>query len=522
MGGVVNIRTKKPGSSESSAGFRLGEGENTLYFHEDPKGKGPFYLAVSGRVTRVRPLSFRRDSFSRSIHYDGFDVPSYGIRRYAGLDGLYDFRNGSTLRLKADYFDEDTSMRFSDASMNVYGRPVVLQQDEKSRTERTQWNTSLTYEGKTAGNAYSGEVYYSRLKKYSETWNDRPDFRESLQGFPTAMVQGLDNLFKKWDYDRAFYEIWGISGKDTITRGSQSLTFGSEWNRSTYTGTRLSRETYSGTGNKDEEGHEQTNGAFYISDTWHVNSRLTFLPSVRLERDSSFGFLGVPAADLSYRFNDRMTWKTSYGKGFRAPSISERYIHLDHMGVTVDGNPDLKAETSRSFDTGLEWKDGKTAWTISWFDQKVKNLIDYEEMAGSSMEYRYVNRKQAELKGLEGEISYALLPRWTVRGTYTYLDGRDRSEDTRLPNRSRHTAMLSLSYDSKAPYGLSGMIWSAFKRDFYFDDRNYTWNEVNLSLQKHWGEKFTASFGLYNLLDRKIDALYIHGRSWFAGMEMKW
>lgn len=112
MGGVVNIRTKKPGSGESSAGFRLGEGENTLYFHEDAKGKGPFYLSVNGRVTRVRPLSFRRDSFSRSIHYDGFDVPSYGIRRYAGLDGLYDFRNGSTLRLKADYFDEDTSMRF--------------------------------------------------------------------------------------------------------------------------------------------------------------------------------------------------------------------------------------------------------------------------------------------------------------------------------------------------------------------------------------------------------------------------
>lgn len=71
--------------------------------------------------------------------------------------------------------------------MDVYGRPVVLQQDEKSRTERTQWNTSLTYEGKTAGNAYSGEVYYSRLKKYSETWNGRPDF---------ATVQGLDNLFK--------------------------------------------------------------------------------------------------------------------------------------------------------------------------------------------------------------------------------------------------------------------------------------------------------------------------------------
>lgn len=201
MGGVVNIRTKKPGSGESSAGFRLREGENTLYFHEDAKGKGPFYLAVSGRVTRVRPLSFRRDSFSRSIHYDGFDVPSYGIRRYAGLDGLYDFRNGSTLRLKADYFDEDTSMRFSDASMDASGIHVVLQQDEKSRTERTQWDTSLTYEGKTAGNAYSGEVYYSRLKKYSETWNGRPDFKDQIHSpyVPPALTSRLDNLLKKLD-----------------------------------------------------------------------------------------------------------------------------------------------------------------------------------------------------------------------------------------------------------------------------------------------------------------------------------
>lgn len=481
------------------------------------RGEGPFHLAVSGRITKVRPLSFRRDSYSRSIHYDGFDVPSYGIRRYAGLDGLYDFQNSAknTLRLKADYFDEDTDMRFSDASMNFPGRNVVLQKDEKSRTERTQWDTSLTYEGKTERNEYSGQAYYSRLRKYSETWNGRPDFKG-------GMALMLENLFKPWDYDRAFYEIWGFSGRNTMTFGSHSLTFGGEWERSTYTGTRLSHETYSGSGSKGEEGHDQAGGAFYMSDIWDINSRLTFRPSLRFERDSSYGFIGVPAAGLSYRVNDHMTWKTNYGKGFRAPTISERYIHLDHMGVTVDGNPDLKAETSKSFDTGLSWQAGKTAWQISWFQQKVKNLIDYEEMAGSAMEYRYVNRKQAELKGLEAEISHALSPRWTVRGTYTYLDGRDSSEDTRLPNRSRHTAMLSLSYDSKDPYGFSGMVWSTLKKDFYFDDRNYSWNELNLSLRKHWGKSLTAVFGLYNLLDREINTLYVHGRSWFAGMEMKW
>lgn len=61
-------------------------------------------------------------------------MPSYGIRRYARLDGLYDFQNSAknTLRFKADYFDEDTDMRFSDASMIFSGRNVVLRKMKKA------------------------------------------------------------------------------------------------------------------------------------------------------------------------------------------------------------------------------------------------------------------------------------------------------------------------------------------------------------------------------------------------------
>lgn len=80
--------------------------------------------------------------------------------------------------------------------------------------------------------------------------------------------------------------------------------------------------------------------------------------------------------------------------------------------------------------------------------------------------------------------------------------------------------MAALSYEGENPYGISGTLWSTLQKDYLSDEKNYTWNELNLSLQKHWGEKFTASFGLYNLLDKKIDALYIHGRAWFAGIEM--
>lgn len=67
----------------------------------------------------------------------------------------------------------------------------------------------------------------------------------------------------------------------------------------------------------------------------------------------------------------------NYGKGFRAPSISEMYIHYTHMGVMVDGNPKLNPESSRNLDVGMEWQKGKNGGSLYWFDQKVKNLIDY-------------------------------------------------------------------------------------------------------------------------------------------------
>lgn len=500
MGGVIDIRTKKPGSGENLAGFLMGSRENTLYFRMDPMKEGRFHLAVDGRITKDRPRSFYRDSWLNGAHDLGWDVPSYGIRRYVGLDGLYDFENApqNTLRMKLSYFDEDQNTRFADAFY-----PSVTLAGNESRTGRTLWDTSLTYEGKTDRHQYDGQVYYSRLRKnYSDIWTILPAGKEAD------------------DRDRAVYETWGLQGKDILSLGSHRLTLGSEWQKNTYTGTRL---TLSDDTDRKETGREQHSGAFYAADVWDITPRLSFLSSLRFEKGSSYGFTAIPAAGLSYAVNDHLKWKVNYGKGFRSPSLSEMYIHMKYSSrLQIDGNPDLRTETSHNLDTGLEWQAGKTGWKISWYDQKVKNLIDYEEIGKDSGKYIYVNRSRAEMKGIEGEVTHAISPRWTVRGTYTYLDSRDGSDDTRLPNRSRHTAMLSLSYDSKDPYGFSGMVWSTLKKDFYFDDRNYTWNELNLSLQKHWGKSLTAAFGLYNLLDREIDTLYIHGRSWFMGMEMKW
>lgn len=67
--------------------------------------------------------------------------------------------------------------------------------------------------------------------------------------------------------------------------------------------------------------------------------------------------------------------RTSYGQGFRYPTITERFISTKAGLFGVFPNPDLKPETSKSFEVGL--KQGF----------KIKNLMGYIDVAGFYQKY---------------------------------------------------------------------------------------------------------------------------------------
>jgi len=67
--------------------------------------------------------------------------------------------------------------------------------------------------------------------------------------------------------------------------------------------------------------------------------------------------------------------RTSYGQGFRYPTITERYIATKAGMFGVYPNPKLKPETSNNFEVGL-----KQAF-------KVKNIVGYVDIAGFYQKY---------------------------------------------------------------------------------------------------------------------------------------
>lgn len=64
-----------------------------------------------------------------------------------------------------------------------------------------------------------------------------------------------------------------------------------------------------------------------------------------------------------------MTFKAGYGEAFRAPTLKQ--ISPNYVGAegphTFLGNADIKPETSRSFELGVDWHDERGAYTANLY-----------------------------------------------------------------------------------------------------------------------------------------------------------
>ena len=100
----------------------------------------------------------------------------------------------------------------------------------------------------------------------------------------------------------------------------------------------------------------------------------------------------------------------------------------------------------------------------------------------------------------------------------------------RLGNRPRSMSTLQLMYDDHKSDGYSAVLWDTFTYKYGFDaarnrgesvHNEYSFNTLNFSVNKKWNNGLSAYVGIDNLLNRQVPDLYIDGRMFRVGMEMK-
>jgi outer membrane cobalamin receptor len=107
--------------------------------------------------------------------------------------------------------------------------------------------------------------------------------------------------------------------------------------------------------------------------------------------------------------------RTSYGQGYRYPTITERYITTKAGMFGVFPNPDLKPETSKSFEIGLKqgYKIGNCMgyFDIAGFYQQYKNTIEYLfgvwEPEIALVGFKFLNTGNSRVRGIDMSLAAA-------------------------------------------------------------------------------------------------------------------
>jgi len=120
---------------------------------------------------------------------------------------------------------------------------------------------------------------------------------------------------------------------------------------------------------------------------------LTLLGGVRADFPDKFSANVSPRVGAAYRVAaSETTFKANWGEGFHLPSFFA-------LGNPIVGNPNLKPETSKSFDIGAS----QSLWNkhvevgVTYFDNRYRNLIDFD--AGPPPQL--VNRSNVTARGVE-------------------------------------------------------------------------------------------------------------------------
>ncbi|TDR94059.1 TonB-dependent hemoglobin/transferrin/lactoferrin family receptor [Enterovirga rhinocerotis] len=214
-----------------------------------------------------------------------------------------------------------------------------------------------------------------------------------------------------------------------------------------------------------------------------------------------------------------------WSKGFRAPTANELYSRFGAVGTYLrTGNADLRPEKSDGIDVGVRFGDARFGGSMTYFHTNYKNFIETIQTAppgglypqGGISSYRNIAR--AEIHGFEANAHYFFLENWRVRGSFSYVRGINKDDDTFINSIPPMQGIIGLAYDTGV-WGTEVSTKIAAKRDDVasltggtagFVAPGYTiWN-VTAWWQPTQLPNVQFYAGVYNVFDRKyFDAVTV-------------
>lgn len=183
---------------------------------------------------------------------------------------------------------------------------------------------------------------------------------------------------------------------------------------------------------------------YFQSELNHVDNLIVTIGArLDLENTSNLNnnLIFSPKLGLNYNIWDQQ-FRLSAGRGFRAPSIAERFSNINFQGFSVEQNLELKAEESISFEIGtnknLIFDDYSLNIDCAIFYNKFNNFIDPSINIKENVPViQFKNIVDAQILGMELSVKQLFFNFIGFESSLTLMDPRDLVTNTTLKYRSK-------------------------------------------------------------------------------------
>ncbi|WP_040490112.1 TonB-dependent receptor [Indibacter alkaliphilus] len=187
--------------------------------------------------------------------------------------------------------------------------------------------------------------------------------------------------------------------------------------------------TENGVGDRISNNEGIQDYAFFLSSEISIKDKLRLRPGLRRAYNSAYEAPPViPSINTKLALGKRLDLRAAYAKGFRAPSIRELYFDFFDASHSIRGNPDLRPETSHSFNTSLNLEplEGKVfqygavltgfynevsdqiAYSLDPTDPRITTLFNVEEFKTMGLSFNH----RIRVKDWNANLGFARIGRY--------------------------------------------------------------------------------------------------------------
>ena len=257
-------------------------------------------------------------------------------------------------------------------------------------------------------------------------------------------------------------------------------------------------------------------GSLYGQDVIELNQDNSLTLGFSLEDHNKYGSAFSPKIYWGNTLNDQWGLKLGYSEGRIAPAVREgssNYVVSAGPTRTYRGNDDLKPEDSKTTEFSVSYDADNVFASVTVFNSDVENLIttvDVDDSA-SVFDNLYSNVEEAQIRGLETELTFVLDPSSQLSFNYTYTDAinKDDSDNdgNQIAKRPQHVANVKYNQMVNA---IDASVYVALQgvSSQYTDDANTNeiagYGTLDLGLVKQLNSTFELRANIININDREV------------------